>query len=65
MLEGLRAGAVGAMVPFAAVAPQACYEVLAAWKDGDPKLSAEILREVETSLIRAQSSGGGPRNEES
>ncbi len=41
MLEGLRAGAVGAMPGFAAAAPQACYEVLAAWKDGDEGLAQE------------------------
>ena len=41
MLEGLRAGAVGAMPAFAAAAPQACYEVLAAWKDGDQGLAEE------------------------
>jgi 4-hydroxy-2-oxoglutarate aldolase len=41
MLEGLRAGAVGSMPPFAASAPQACYEVMAAWKDGDAGLSEE------------------------
>jgi 4-hydroxy-2-oxoglutarate aldolase len=41
MLEGLQAGAVGAMPAFAASAPQACYEVLAAWKDGDEALAEE------------------------
>ncbi len=41
MLEGLWAGAVGAMPGFAASAPQACYEVLAAWKDGDEGLAQE------------------------
>jgi 4-hydroxy-2-oxoglutarate aldolase len=41
MLEGLLAGAVGAMPAFAASAPQACYEVLAAWKDGDYDLAQE------------------------
>jgi 4-hydroxy-2-oxoglutarate aldolase len=41
MLEGLRTGAVGAMPAFAASAPQACYEVLAAWKDGDQALAEE------------------------
>jgi 4-hydroxy-2-oxoglutarate aldolase len=41
MLDGLRAGAVGAMPGFAASAPQACYEVLAAWKDGDEGLAQE------------------------
>jgi 4-hydroxy-2-oxoglutarate aldolase len=41
MLEAFRAGAVGAMPAFAASAPQACYEVLAAWKDGDERLAQE------------------------
>jgi 4-hydroxy-2-oxoglutarate aldolase len=41
MLEWLRVGAVGAMPPFAVSAPQACYEVLAAWKDGDEGLAQE------------------------
>jgi dihydrodipicolinate synthase/N-acetylneuraminate lyase len=41
VVEGLRAGAVGAMPAFAASAPQACYEVLAAWKDGDEGLAGE------------------------
>lgn len=41
MLDGLTAGAVGAMSSFAACAPQACYEVLAAWKDGDRGLAEE------------------------
>jgi dihydrodipicolinate synthase/N-acetylneuraminate lyase len=49
MLEGLRAGVVGAMPAFAASAPQACYEVLAAWKDGDQRLAEEkqaLLQDV-------------------
>ena len=37
----MRSGAVGAMPAFAASAPQACYEVLAAWKDGDEGLAEE------------------------
>jgi 4-hydroxy-2-oxoglutarate aldolase len=41
VLEGLRVGAVGAMPGFAAAAPQACYEILAAWKDGDEELAQE------------------------
>jgi dihydrodipicolinate synthase/N-acetylneuraminate lyase len=41
MLEALQAGAVGAMPAFAASAPQVCYEVLAAWKDGDEGLANE------------------------
>jgi len=41
MLDGLRAGAVGVVPGFAASAPQACYEVVAAWKDGDEGLAEE------------------------
>src|SRR6266851_226299 len=41
MLGAFRAGAVGAMPAFAASAPQACYEVLAAWRDGDEGLAQE------------------------
>lgn len=41
MLDALLAGAAGAMPAFAACAPQATYEVLAAWKDGDRGLAEE------------------------
>ena len=41
MLAALLAGAVGAMPLLAAAAPQACYEVVAAWKDGDTPLAEE------------------------
>jgi dihydrodipicolinate synthase/N-acetylneuraminate lyase len=41
MLDALHAGAVGAMPAFAACAPQATYEVFAAWKDGDRGLAEE------------------------
>jgi 4-hydroxy-2-oxoglutarate aldolase len=41
VLTSLQAGAVGAVPSFAAAAPQATYEVMAAWKDGDPALAAE------------------------
>ncbi len=36
----LNAGAIGAVVAFAVAAPTACYEVYAAWKDGDGELAA-------------------------
>jgi dihydrodipicolinate synthase/N-acetylneuraminate lyase len=41
MLKGLRAGAVGIAPAFAACAPQACFEVFAAWKDNDQSLAEE------------------------
>jgi 4-hydroxy-2-oxoglutarate aldolase len=54
VLEGLRAGAVGAMPGFAASAPQACYEVLAAWKDGDEGLAAEKQARLEQVVRKAE-----------
>jgi 4-hydroxy-2-oxoglutarate aldolase len=41
LLEALDAGASGAILGFAACAPQACQEVYLAWKDHDPKLAHE------------------------
>jgi 4-hydroxy-2-oxoglutarate aldolase len=37
----LEAGAVGAVLAFADCAPTACYEIYAAWKDGDLALARE------------------------
>ena len=37
----LDAGAVGAILAFADCAPTACYEIYAAWKDGDATLARE------------------------
>ncbi len=36
----LDAGAVGAILAFACVAPTACYEIYAAWKEGDAESGA-------------------------
>ena len=44
ILPLLLAGAAGGVPALAACAPQACHEVYAAWKDGDPKL-AELKAE--------------------
>jgi 4-hydroxy-2-oxoglutarate aldolase len=41
MLDCLVAGAIGIAPAFAAAAPQACYEVFAAWKDKDQPLAEE------------------------
>jgi dihydrodipicolinate synthase/N-acetylneuraminate lyase len=41
VLASLEAGAAGAILGFAACAPQACQEIYFAWKDHDPKLAAE------------------------
>ena len=37
----LEAGAVGAILAFADCAPTACYEIYAAWKEGDAALARE------------------------
>jgi dihydrodipicolinate synthase/N-acetylneuraminate lyase len=58
MLEGLQAGAVGAMPGFAASAPQACYEVLAAWKDGDEGLAEEKQLRLEGAAERVEEALG-------
>ncbi len=54
MLDLLLAGAVGAVPALAAAAPQACYEVLAAWKDGDPALAAEKQERVRVAALRVE-----------
>jgi len=54
LLDTLLAGAVGAMPPLAASAPQACYEVLAAWKDGDPALAAEKQERLRLPAVRVE-----------
>ena len=41
LFESLESGAAGAVLGFAACAPQACQEVYLAWKDHDPKLARE------------------------
>jgi 4-hydroxy-2-oxoglutarate aldolase len=60
MLDGLRAGAVGAMPGFAACAPQACYEVLAAWKDGDSGLALEKQARLQAAVERVEDALGVP-----
>jgi 4-hydroxy-2-oxoglutarate aldolase len=41
LAPSLDAGAVGAILAFADCAPTACYEIYAAWKDGDASLARE------------------------
>ncbi len=45
-LAMLRGGARGTMLPFSICAPQACHEVLAAWKDDDQALADEKYRRI-------------------
>ncbi len=46
LLDSLEAGASGAILGFAACAPQACQEVYFAWKDHDPKLAQEKQQRI-------------------
>ncbi|HUN82937.1 MAG TPA: dihydrodipicolinate synthase family protein [Terracidiphilus sp.] len=46
MLESLQAGAGGAILAFAACAPQACQEIYLAWKDHDPQLASEKQQRI-------------------
>jgi dihydrodipicolinate synthase/N-acetylneuraminate lyase len=46
VLESLEAGATGAILAFAAFAPQACQEIYLAWKDHDLTLSAEKQKRI-------------------
>lgn len=48
--HALEDGAVGVMPEFAACAPQACHEVLAAWKDGNPALAAEKFERIREAM---------------
>jgi hypothetical protein len=60
MLEGLRAGAIGAMPAFAACAPQASYEVYAAWKDDDQPLADEKQARLSTAIQLVETELGLP-----
>jgi hypothetical protein len=51
----LDAGATGAILAFACVAPTACYEIYAAWKEGD----AELARLKQERIARASQSTVG------
>lgn len=44
--EALEAGASGAVLAFAACAPQACQEIYTAWKENDPSLAAEKQQRI-------------------
>ena len=52
LLESLEAGAAGAILGFAACAPQACQEVYLAWKDHDLKLAQEKQQRIAGPSVR-------------
>jgi dihydrodipicolinate synthase/N-acetylneuraminate lyase len=47
--DSLDAGASGAVLAFAACAPQACLEIYQAWRDHDMKLAEEKQQRIVTS----------------
>lgn len=52
LLASLEAGAVGAILAFADAAPTACYEIYAAYKDGDKKLAQEKQDRIAAPAVR-------------
>ncbi|HEY6412838.1 MAG TPA: dihydrodipicolinate synthase family protein [Edaphobacter sp.] len=60
MLEALQTGAVGVVPGFAACAPQGCYEVFAAWKDGDVALAEEKQARLRDAVAKVELELGVP-----
>ena len=56
----LAVGAVGAILAFACPAPTACYEIYAAFKEGDTTLAGEKQERVKAPAQRAVSAFGVP-----
>jgi 4-hydroxy-2-oxoglutarate aldolase len=56
----LQAGAVGAVLGFANPAPTACYEIYAAWKEGDHALAREKQERITKAAGRVASEFGIP-----
>jgi 4-hydroxy-2-oxoglutarate aldolase len=56
----LDAGAVGAILAFADCAPTACYEIYAAWKDGDAALAREKQERIAKAAERIVGALGIP-----
>ncbi|HZD33036.1 MAG TPA: dihydrodipicolinate synthase family protein, partial [Candidatus Angelobacter sp.] len=52
LAPSLDAGAVGAVLAFADCAPTACYEIYAAWKEGDAKLAQEKQERIAKAAVR-------------
>jgi 4-hydroxy-2-oxoglutarate aldolase len=59
LLEALNSGATGIAPAFAGAAPQACYEVYAALKDGDMPLAKEKQGRIREAAALAESLGPG------
>src|SRR5207248_8670902 len=60
LLPSLEAGAVGAVLAFASPAPTACYEIYAAWKEGDTELARLKQERISNSATRVGAELGIP-----
>jgi len=60
LLPSLAAGADGGVLAFAAAAPQACYEVFAAWKDADQPLAELKQQRISAAAKRVGAEMGIP-----
>jgi dihydrodipicolinate synthase/N-acetylneuraminate lyase len=58
--ESLDVGAVGAILAFACAAPTACYEIYAAWKDGDMALANEKQQRIVQASLKVGGELGVP-----
>jgi 4-hydroxy-2-oxoglutarate aldolase len=56
----LEAGAVGAILAFASTAPTACYEIYAAWKEGDAELARLKQQRIAVAAQRVVGDFGVP-----
>jgi 4-hydroxy-2-oxoglutarate aldolase len=56
----LDAGAVGAVLAFSDPAPTACYEIYAAWKEGDAELARLKQERISTTAAKVASQFGIP-----
>jgi len=60
LAPSLEAGAVGGILAFADAAPTACYEIYAAWKEGDTKLANEKQERISKATERISGELGIP-----
>jgi dihydrodipicolinate synthase/N-acetylneuraminate lyase len=60
LLPSLQAGAVGGILAFATPAPTACYEIYAAWKEGDNELARLKQERITKAATRVASEFGIP-----
>jgi 4-hydroxy-2-oxoglutarate aldolase len=60
LTASLEAGAVGGILAYACAAPTACYEIYAAWKEGDSTLGQQKQERVTPSAQRVASELGIP-----